>query len=204
MDRTPEAVLNSVQRQGPPEIHRWRSWAQVELCDDALNMAAPGRAGCARRVGPVVGKGGESIPDEEWERFLREAEAGTKGAPKEPSARARMVARRLEETDRPEPWRSHQPARRQRGKGWYAVGLLAAVALLVVALDPGRVTGWFGGGAARVRRSPWNRNARISHHRRKQQPNKRPWTSRSRGRPRCGGVTGQLGSVCPRRRRPAG
>ncbi|WP_329299426.1 hypothetical protein OG410_13935 [Streptomyces sp. NBC_00659] len=93
-----------------------------------------------------MGKGGESIPDEEWERFLREAEAGTKGAPKEPSARARMVARRLEETARPEPWRSHQPARRQRGKGWYAVGLLAAAALLVVALDPGRVTGWFGGG----------------------------------------------------------
>ncbi|MET8023317.1 hypothetical protein [Streptomyces avermitilis] len=93
-----------------------------------------------------MGKGGESIPDEEWERFLREAEAGSKGAPEEPSARARMAARRREETGRPEPWRSHQPARRQRGKGWYAVGLLAAVALLVVALDPGRVTGWFGGG----------------------------------------------------------
>ncbi|MFM9692668.1 hypothetical protein [Streptomyces europaeiscabiei] len=92
-------------------------------------------------------KGGESIPDEEWERFLREAEAGTKDAPEEPSARARMVARRLqEETGRPEPWRSHQPARRQGGKGWYVVGLLAAVALLVVALDPGRVAGWFGGG----------------------------------------------------------
>ncbi|MFF0106224.1 hypothetical protein [Streptomyces hirsutus] len=94
-----------------------------------------------------MGKGGESIPDEEWERFLREAEAGTKGAPEEPSARARMVGRRLrEETGRPEPWRSHQPARRQGGKGWYAVGLLVAVALLVVALDPGRVAGWFGGG----------------------------------------------------------
>ncbi|MDX3691058.1 hypothetical protein PV726_12090 [Streptomyces europaeiscabiei] len=92
-------------------------------------------------------KGGASIPDEEWERFLREAEAGTKDAPEEPSARARMVARRLqEETGRPEPWRSHQPARRQGGKGWYVVGLLAAVALLVVALDPGRVAGWFGGG----------------------------------------------------------
>ncbi|MDX3842979.1 hypothetical protein [Streptomyces europaeiscabiei] len=92
-------------------------------------------------------KGGESIPDEEWERFLREAEAGTKGAPEEPSARARMVARRLqEETGSPEPWRSHQPARRRGGKGWYVVGLLAAVALLVVALDPGRVAGWFGGG----------------------------------------------------------
>jgi hypothetical protein len=96
-----------------------------------------------------VGKGGESIPDEEWERFLREAEAGTADAPEEPSARARMVTRRLqEETGRPEPWRSHRPDRRQGGKGWYAIGLLAAVALLVVALDPGRVAGWFGGGGS--------------------------------------------------------
>lgn len=108
-----------------------------------------------RRAGPIVGKGGESIPDEEWERFLREAEAGTKGAPEEPSARARMVGRRLrEETGRPEPWRSHQPARRQGGKGWYAIGLLVAVALLVVALDPGRVAGWFGGGGGGSESAP--------------------------------------------------
>ncbi|MDR3083350.1 MAG: hypothetical protein LBV60_20935 [Streptomyces sp.] len=94
-----------------------------------------------------MGKTEESIPDEEWERFLREAEAGTQGAPKEPSARARMVTRRLqEETSRPEPWRSHSPARRRRGKGRYVIGLLVAAALLVVALDPGRVTGWFSGG----------------------------------------------------------
>ncbi|MFI6559118.1 hypothetical protein [Streptomyces sp. NPDC050534] len=86
-----------------------------------------------------MGKGEPSIPDEEWERFLREAEAGTAGAPEEPSARARMVAQRLrEETGRQEPWRSGQPARRQRS--------LVAVALAVVALDPGRVAGWFGGG----------------------------------------------------------
>ncbi|MEW2484943.1 hypothetical protein [Streptomyces sp. NPDC048411] len=94
-----------------------------------------------------MGKDGASIPDEEWERFLREAEAGTQGAPEEPSARARMVARRMrEETDPPEGWRTHQPARRRQGKGWYVVGLLVAVGLLVVALDPGRVAGWFGGG----------------------------------------------------------
>lgn len=94
----------------------------------------------------VVGKGGASIPDEEWERFLREAEAGTQGAPEEPSARARMVARRLrEEPGRPEGWRTHQPARRRRSKGWYAVGLLVAAGLLVVAVAPERVAGWFGG-----------------------------------------------------------
>ncbi|MEU2589169.1 hypothetical protein ABZ612_41620 [Streptomyces avermitilis] len=94
-----------------------------------------------------MGEDGASIPDEEWERFLREAEAGAQGAPEEPSARARMVARRLrEEPGRPEGWRTHQPARRRRGKGWYAIGLLVAVGLLVVALDPGRAVGWFGGG----------------------------------------------------------
>ncbi|MFJ4686691.1 hypothetical protein [Streptomyces sp. NPDC088789] len=96
-----------------------------------------------------MGKGGESIPDEEWERFLREAEAapGTKGeeVPEEPSARARMVTRRLQErSGPPEPWRGHQPPRRRGGKGRYVVGLLALAAVLVVALDPGRVTGWFG------------------------------------------------------------
>lgn len=90
--------------------------------------------------------GGSSIPDEEWERFLREAEAGTAGAPEEPSARARMVSQRLrEETGPPEPWRGHQPPRR-RGRGWYMVGLLLVVALFVVALKPGLVTGWFGSG----------------------------------------------------------
>ncbi|MFB8266734.1 hypothetical protein ACFC96_08990 [Streptomyces sp. NPDC055955] len=94
-----------------------------------------------------MSKGGASISDEEWERFQREAEAGTQGAPQEPSARARMVTRRLqEETDRPEGWRTHQPVRQRRGKGWYAVGLLLAAGLLFVALDPGRVTDWFDGG----------------------------------------------------------
>ncbi|MFJ3825651.1 hypothetical protein [Streptomyces nodosus] len=34
-------------------------------------------------------------------RFLREAEAGAGGAPEEPSARARMVARRLREESGP-------------------------------------------------------------------------------------------------------
>ncbi|MGW4233950.1 hypothetical protein ACWEF9_32615 [Streptomyces sp. NPDC004980] len=94
-----------------------------------------------------MGKGGESIPDEEWERFLREAEAGSAGAPEEPSARARMVTRRLrEEPGPPEGWRAHRPARPRRRKGWYAAGLLAVVCLLVVVLIPGRVAGWFGVG----------------------------------------------------------
>jgi hypothetical protein len=96
-----------------------------------------------------VGKDEASIPDEEWERFLREAEAGTGDAPREPSARARMVARRLAEDPggRSEPWRGGPPARRKARKGWYAVALLAVVALAVVAVAPGRVPDWFHGGS---------------------------------------------------------
>ncbi|MGW1975580.1 hypothetical protein [Streptomyces sp. NPDC001889] len=86
------------------------------------------------------------MPDEEWERFLRESVDGTADAPGEPSARARVVTRRLRESPgEPAAWRSTAPPRPKRRRGWYAAGLVAAVALLVVALIPGRVTGWFGG-----------------------------------------------------------
>ncbi|WP_405825025.1 hypothetical protein OG705_31880 [Streptomyces sp. NBC_00838] len=86
-----------------------------------------------------------SIADEEWERFLRDAESGSRSAPVEPSARARMVSRRLREEPGPPPgWRTHQPPGRGRRKVWHVVGLLLAVGLLALALDPGRVVGWFG------------------------------------------------------------
>ncbi|MFE9779685.1 hypothetical protein ACFYPA_16165 [Streptomyces sp. NPDC005775] len=93
-----------------------------------------------------MGKDGTSIPDEEWERFLRDAEAGTPGAPEEPSARARMVASRLtDEPAQPDGWRTHRPPTRSGGKAGYFVGFFVLVALLVVALNPGWVTGWFSG-----------------------------------------------------------
>ncbi|MCC3767892.1 hypothetical protein [Streptomyces sp. UNOC14_S4] len=88
---------------------------------------------------------GSSRSDEEWERFLRESVAGVADAPKEPSARARDVAKRLRaESGRgPEGWRSYTPARPKRRTGWYVVGLLASLVLLVVALAPGRVVDLF-------------------------------------------------------------
>ncbi|GHE04157.1 hypothetical protein [Streptomyces alanosinicus] len=94
-----------------------------------------------------MGRDGESSKsDEEWERFVREAEAGSGDAPEEPSARARSVTGPLrEEPGPPDTWRGHEPPRRRAGKARYVVGLLVAAGLLVVALDPGRVTGWFGG-----------------------------------------------------------
>ncbi|WP_330479590.1 hypothetical protein OG301_38210 [Streptomyces platensis] len=88
---------------------------------------------------------GSSRSDEEWERFLRESVAGAADAPKEPSARAREVAKRL----RAEPghglegWRSYTPARPKRRTGWYVVGLLVSLALLAVALAPGQVVDLF-------------------------------------------------------------
>lgn len=95
-----------------------------------------------------MGKDG-SISDEEWARFLRDAEAGAESAPEEPSARARMVARRLREEPRqPEGWRTHQPPRRRQGKSWYVLGLVVVALVLAVAVAPGSLTGWFGGDGA--------------------------------------------------------
>ncbi|MER8002536.1 hypothetical protein [Streptomyces sp. NPDC095613] len=90
---------------------------------------------------------GSSRSDEEWERFLRESVEGVADAPKEPSARARAVAKRLraEPGRGPEGWRSHTPARPKRRTGWYVVGLLAALVLLVMALAPGRAVDLFAG-----------------------------------------------------------
>ncbi|WP_327302316.1 hypothetical protein OG730_01160 [Streptomyces sp. NBC_01298] len=93
---------------------------------------------------------GSSRSDEEWERFLRESVAGTADAPKEPSARARAVTRRLrsESAAAPAGWRTYTPSRPKRRKGWYAAGLLLSLALLVVALAPDRVVDLFAGGGS--------------------------------------------------------
>ncbi|MEV5918559.1 hypothetical protein AB0N42_12785 [Streptomyces pseudogriseolus] len=92
------------------------------------------------------GQGGSSMPDEEWERFLRESVEGAADAPVEPSARAREVQARLrKDGGQPQGWRTYTPARRGRRTAWYVTGLVAAVALVLVALFPQWVVGWFGG-----------------------------------------------------------
>lgn len=87
---------------------------------------------------------GSSVPDDEWERFLQESVTGVPDAPKEPSARARLVTERLRDQPEPDGWRTYTPPRPRRFRARYVVGLLVAVALLVVAIAPDRVVGWFG------------------------------------------------------------
>lgn len=97
-------------------------------------------------AGGKGGQDGSSVSDEEWERFLQESVTGAAGAPVEPSARAREVERRLRENPGPaQGWRTYTPARPRRRTGWYVTGMAAAVALLVVALFPQQVAGWFVG-----------------------------------------------------------
>ncbi|MFE5976336.1 hypothetical protein ACFQ64_29725 [Streptomyces sp. NPDC056460] len=95
-------------------------------------------------------QGDSSVPDDVWEQFLRDSVEGVPDAPKEPSARARVVTERLrDEPSGNDGWRTYTPAApARRGKGRYLLGLVAAVALLVVAFDPWDVIGTSGGGTA--------------------------------------------------------
>ncbi|WP_031477520.1 hypothetical protein [Streptomyces bicolor] len=98
-----------------------------------------------------------SIPDEEWEKFVRDAERDHAAAPKEPSARARMVTERLRQQDArgelPAGWRTG-PARQEmngraarRRKVWSVLGVLLAVAVAVIALKPSAALSWLPGGS---------------------------------------------------------
>ncbi|QNP70696.1 hypothetical protein IAG44_15495 [Streptomyces roseirectus] len=92
------------------------------------------------------------ISDDDWEKFLRESEAGTAAsAPKEPSARARMVTARLREQEArgelPEGWRTGPSWRdtearaRRRRRLWTFVGIPVAAALAFVAMKPSVIPG---------------------------------------------------------------
>lgn len=95
---------------------------------------------------------GASISDEVWEKFVQDTERDIHvTAPKEPSARARVVTRRLREQDargvQPEGWRTGPAWREMDGRAarrrrlWAILGVPLAIAVLVVANKPSLLLG---------------------------------------------------------------
>lgn len=95
----------------------------------------------------------KDFADDVWEKFVRDSELGigTSDAPKEPSARARMVTERLRQQDArgetPPGWRTGpdlqgmggRPARRR--KLWAIIGVPVVLALALVAMKPSLLPG---------------------------------------------------------------
>jgi hypothetical protein len=93
-----------------------------------------------------------SVPDDIWEQFTRDTERDIRAsAPKEPSARARMVTERLRQQEargeQPAGWRT-DPARQnandraaRRRRRWALVGVPLAIAVAVVAMKPSLLPG---------------------------------------------------------------
>ncbi|MFE4990033.1 hypothetical protein ACFRH4_01580 [Streptomyces mirabilis] len=116
-----------------------------------------------------AGESGEfeqpSVPDDVWERFARDTERDIRSsAPKEPSARARMVTERLRQKDakgaQPEGWRTgpamgFPPGRAKsrawgremdgrasrRRRLWAILGVPVAIAVALVAVKPSLLPG---------------------------------------------------------------
>ncbi|MFJ8883032.1 hypothetical protein ACIRJR_06445 [Streptomyces sp. NPDC102402] len=122
------------------------------------------------RDGPVP-----PVSDEQWTELVRRAEAGDAGAPKEPSARARMVTARLRALDeeaaraqgagrrwgrkprqvepwQPDGWRTGPEWQRMNGRPRKrrrlagTLGFVAVVGILVIAMRPSLLTGRLPGG----------------------------------------------------------
>jgi hypothetical protein len=94
-----------------------------------------------------------NIPDDVWEQFARDTERDIRGsAPKEPSARARMVTERLKKKEArgelPEGWRTGPARQRKSRRGlWTALGVAVTIAVAVVALKPSLLPGDLFGGS---------------------------------------------------------
>ncbi|MEU0385931.1 hypothetical protein [Streptomyces chartreusis] len=92
------------------------------------------------------------LPDDVWEQFIRDTERDIHAsAPKEPSARARMVTERLrrqeERGEVPPGWRTGPAWQEMNGRAgrrrtlWTVLGVTVAVAVAVVALKPSLLPG---------------------------------------------------------------
>ncbi|MEY9993642.1 hypothetical protein ABIE67_005674 [Streptomyces sp. V4I8] len=94
---------------------------------------------------------GSSISDEAWEKFVKDAEQASASAPKEPSARARMVTERLRQQEArgevPEGWRTGPAWQEMNGRAtrrrrlWALLGVSLAIAVAVVAVRPSLIPG---------------------------------------------------------------
>ncbi|MFJ4779762.1 hypothetical protein [Streptomyces sp. NPDC088762] len=80
-------------------------------------------------------EGRPGVSDEEWARFMEQAAQGPGEAPKEPSARARMVTERLREQQAQEPpgWRTGPAWQEMRGRGTARRRLKATLAIVFIA-----------------------------------------------------------------------
>ncbi|KOG34116.1 hypothetical protein [Streptomyces resistomycificus] len=102
---------------------------------------------------PGSGQGDDApISDEMWQKFVEDSERDTRGsAPKEPSARARMVTERLRQQEArgelPEGWRTGPAWQETHGRSarrrrlWAVIGIPLAVAVAVVAMKPSLLPG---------------------------------------------------------------
>ncbi|MFF5959040.1 hypothetical protein [Streptomyces luteogriseus] len=102
--------------------------------------------------GEEGGSSSSSIPDDMWEKFLEDSERDIRSsAPKEPSARARMVTERLREQDTrgelPPGWRTGPAWQEMDGRAarrrklWAVLGVVVTAAVVLVALKPSLLPG---------------------------------------------------------------
>ncbi|MFD5136587.1 hypothetical protein ACFWMX_10150 [Streptomyces sp. NPDC058378] len=128
---------------------------------------------------PDHGDGTGPVTDEQWAELVRRAEEGGADAPKEPSARARMVTARLRALDeeaargrgrgrkgrpaeqwQPEGWRTGPAWREMNGRGRKrrrvagVLGMALVLGALVVAMRPSLLTDHLPGGGHTVDASP--------------------------------------------------
>ncbi|MET9970465.1 hypothetical protein ABZZ80_32285 [Streptomyces sp. NPDC006356] len=114
--------------------------------------------------GEGAGPSSSAISDDEWKKFVQDAERETASAPKEPSARARMVTERLRQQEArgelPPGWRTGPAWQEMNGRAarrrrlWAVLGVSLAVAVAVVAIRPSLIPGDPFGAAGAADASP--------------------------------------------------
>ncbi|MFD6279126.1 hypothetical protein ACFWFI_26715 [Streptomyces sp. NPDC060209] len=121
---------------------------------------------------------GGSVSDEQWAELIRQAESGGGDAPKEPSARARMVTARLRALDeeaaasgrrrgrkggpaeqwQPDGWRTGPTLQQRNGRSRKRIagvlGFVVVAAILVVTMRPSLLTDHLPGGGGSVDAAP--------------------------------------------------